>query len=188
MTQHTVTRSTPYYKGVSLDLRSPMQSNKLTFEPGSSVEVKKIDLNPDHDCGAGVNFCGSVAEALLWGPKVVEIFVPHDVKIVDTGGKLRAAKVKVGREVDLTGANLARANLTGANLTRANLARANLTGANLAGANLTGANLTRANLAGANLDGANLDGASLAGAMVNRYTTLPAGYEMTGTGLIVRSK
>ncbi len=101
----------------------------------------------------------------------------------------------------LAGANLAGANLAGANLAGANLAGANLAGANLggayladayladaylAGANLSGANLSGANLSGANLAGADLGGAYLAGAKGNRWTTLPTGWKVDDSGLIVK--
>ena len=61
------------------------------------------------------------------------------------------------------------------------LAGADLAGADLAGANLVGANLVRANLAGANLAGANL-----ARAKGDEYTTLPSGWKVNDTGLVVR--
>jgi hypothetical protein len=193
VTQHTVIRSLPYYKGVDSELRSPIQSSgKLKYEPGSSVDADGINLDPGSDCGVGINFCASVADALKWGPRVVEIIVPSGVKIVDTGhGKLRAARVKVGEEIslggaDLRGANLVGANLRGADLRGANLVGAYLGGADLRGANLVGANLVDANLVDANLVGANLRGAYLVRATGNKFTTLPAGYEVTDSGLIVR--
>ena len=51
---------------------------------------------------------------------------------------------------------------------------------------LHGANLQGANLYGANLQGANLHGANLYGAFGNKFTTLPSGYKVSGSGLIVR--
>jgi hypothetical protein len=210
---HSVIRSLPYYKGVTKELRSPLQNNELTYTEGTTVTADGIDLDPKKDCGQGINFCRSVAEALSWGPTVVEITVPRGVKVVDTGGKLRAAKVKVGPVVNLygaylaraylSGANLSRANLSGADLSRANLsgadlteanltgaylARAYLSGADLSGANLSGAYLSGADLSGADLSGANLSGADLSGSKADKTTTLPAGYELSKAGLIVRAK
>ena len=46
----------------------------------------------------------------------------------------------------------------------------------------------RADLTGANLTGADLTGANLTGAKGNEYTTLPAGWKVDESGLIVRSK
>ena len=63
---------------------------------------------------------------------------------------------------------------------------ANLGGADLRGANLRGANLWGANLKGADLRDADLWDADLWCAGGNRYTVLPADYEVTSSGLIVR--
>jgi uncharacterized protein YjbI with pentapeptide repeats len=64
-------------------------------------------------------------------------------------------------DVDLSGANLSDVDLYGANLCGANLSRANLYAANLCGANLFRANLSRANLYAANLSDASLSDANL---------------------------
>jgi len=66
------------------------------------------------------------------------------------------------------------------------LAGAYLAGANLAGANLAGANLAGAYLAGAHRAGAHLADANLAGAKGNRWTTLPTGWKVDDSGLIVK--
>ena len=87
---------------------------------------------------------------------------------------------------DLYGANLSRANLSGANLSRANLSRANLSGANLSRADLYGADLYGANLSGAYLYGADLYGADLYGAYGTESTTLPAGWTVNASGLVVK--
>src|SRR5487761_829652 len=80
----------------------------------------------------------------------------------ETAADVRGALVEaVGRDANLTGANLRDANLRDANLTGANLRDANLRDANLTGANLRDANLTGADLRGANLRDANLTGADL---------------------------
>ena len=155
-----IIRSKPFYKGVSLTLESTQKkSTRLKYEPGAKVEADGFNDDPTIACGAGINFCSSVAAALRWGPRVVEIHVAASIPIVDTGDKLRAAKVTVGAEVSLV-----RANLEGANLESANLGGANLVGANLVGAHLWCANLWRANLEGANLESAYLEGANLEGA------------------------
>ena len=72
------------------------------------------------------------------------------------------------------------------NLGDADLGGADLGGANLRGANLRGANLRDANLGDAYLGDANLRGADLRGATGNEWTTLPAGYRVNDSGLIVR--
>jgi hypothetical protein len=162
MTARRIIRDKPYYKGVTPELGSPSSRERgCTYEPGKTVVADSLDVNPAQECSHGIFFCGTIAEALHWGPRVVAV---HPVgQIIDTGTKLRAAAVKVVEEVVLA---------------RANLAGANLDGANLAGANLADAYLARANLAGANL----------ADAKGNRYTTLPAGWKVGDSGLIVRSK
>ena len=147
-----VIRTAPFYKGVDLNLKSPVQSSKLIFTPDSIINADGLDQDPAKDCGQGINFCRSITEALKWGPRVVEIFIPDRTTVIDTGQKLRAKKVRVGKEISLSGANLAGANLTGANLSRTNLS-----GANLSRANLSGAYLYRADLSGADLSKANHD-------------------------------
>ena len=168
-----VIRNKPFYKGVSPDLNSPIQTSKCQFQPETDVTASGIDTDPDEDCGEGINFCRSIAEALKWGPKVVEIFVPAGVTVIDTGQKLRAEKVRVGSVVnlhraDLSGAHLYGVNLNGADLRGVNLSGAYLRGAHLSGAHLRWANLSRADLYGANLSGANLNGADLSGANLSR--------------------
>jgi hypothetical protein len=176
-----VIRTLPFYKGVTNGLRSPTRSTGiLTYTVGQIVEADGIDLNPERDCGQGINFCRSIAEALKYGPKVVALTIPSTETIVDTGGKLRAKKVFVQEIInlsgaDLSGANLSGADLSGANLSGANLFRANLSGANLSGANLfradlSGANLFRVNLSGADLSRANLSGADLSGVLHDATT------------------
>jgi hypothetical protein len=177
----TTIRTLPFYKGVSKDLTSPVQSSKLTYAEGTTVLADAINLDPGRGCGKGINFCRSIAEALSWGPVVVEITIPSGVKVVDTGGKLRAERVRVGQVVDLADADLARADLVGAYLVRANISGANLTGAHLTGADLTDADLARADLTDANLTDANL-----AGAKGNDRTVLPARYRVEA-GRIVRA-
>ena len=171
----TMHHSGKFYKGVNRDLQSPQRrgDQQLTYTEGLTLTADGIDLDPDNDCGSGINFCRSIADALRWGPVVVEIRVPERTPVVDTGDKLRAKKVVVGPVV-----SLARANLYGANLTRAILTRANLTRADLAGANLYGADLAGAILTGANLSETRGD----------KFTILPPGYELTKAGLIVKSK
>ncbi len=187
-----IIRSKPFYKGVTRELTSPYQREMaLTYTEGAVVTADGIDLDPDTDCGQGINFCRSIAEALLWGPVVVEIRIPDKTKVVDTGTKLRAKRVEVGPVVNLSGANLSRADLSGANLSGANLSRANLSRANLYGADLSGANLSGANLYGANLYGADLYGADLSGANLSETRgtaarNLPSGYSVNESGLIVR--
>jgi hypothetical protein len=96
-----------------------------------------------------------------------------------TGANLRGA--------NLTGADLGGADLTGAYLRGANLTGADLTGAYLTGAYLRGANLTGADLRGADLTGADLGGANLDNTRGNEYTQLPEDYEVSESGLIVRT-
>jgi hypothetical protein len=169
-----VIRTLPFYKGVTNGLRSPTRSTGiLTYTVGQIVEADGIDLNPERDCGQGINFCRSIAEALKYGPKVVALTIPSTETIVDTGGKLRAKKVFVQEIINLSGADLSGADLSGANLFRANLSRADLSRADLSvadlfGADLSGADLSGADLSGADLSGANLSGADLSGANLSR--------------------
>ena len=117
-----VIRSRPYYKGVTRELMSPaIETGKLRYEPGITVEADGLDGNADQDCGKGINFCATIAQALKWGPVVVELTVPDGETIIDAGDKLRAQRVHVEGVVYLTGANLSGSDLSGANLTGANL-------------------------------------------------------------------
>ena len=163
---NNIIRNKPYYKGVTKDLKSPTQDNKLTYTPGTIIEADDLNLDPDKDCGAGINFCSTLAGALKWarGGTVVTVTVPDGEPIVDIGHKLRAKRVLVGEVVSLRDADLSRADLGGANLSGADLWNANLIGANLTDAYLGGADLSSANLRDANLWDANLTGADLTGA------------------------
>ena len=120
---NNIIRNKPYYKGVTKDLKSPTQANKLTYTPGTIIEADDFNLDPDKDCGAGINFCSTLAGALKWtrGGTVVTVTVPDGEPIVDTGDKLRAKRVLVGEVVSLWNANLSGADLLSANLTGANL-------------------------------------------------------------------
>ena len=161
--RHTVISSGVFYKGVTVDLKSPIQSNQLTYISGTTVIADSVDLDPASDCGAGISFCRTLAEALKFARSgtVVTVRVPHDVVIVDTGEKLRAQRVKVGDVVDLTSANLRSANLRSANLRFADLTSADLRSADLRYANLRSAN-------------------------GDRFTLLPTGWRVTDAGLIVK--
>ena len=196
---NTLIRSRPYYKGVTRELMSPaIETGKLRYEPGTTVEADGLDGNADQDCGKGINFCHTLTQALKWGPVVVELTVPDGETIIDAGDKLRAQRVHVEGVVYLPGANLTGANLAGVNLCDANLrganlghaylARSNLAGANLRSSNLCDANLTGAYLARSNLAGADLAGANLWDAMVDSDTiiSLPPGWEVVD-GMIRRN-
>ena len=87
---------------------------------------------------------------------------------------------------NLRGAYLGGAYLGGADLRGADLRGANLRDAYLGGAYLWGAYLRDADLGGAYLGDAYLGDANLRGATGNEWTTLPAGYRVNDSGLIVR--
>ena len=176
---NTLIRSRPYYKGVTHELMSPSQrTGKLRYEPDTIVEANGLDEDPNQDCGKGINFCHTLAQALRWGPVVVELTVPDGETIIDAGDKLRAKRIRVEAVANLRGADLWRADLSGANLSGANLRGADLRGADLRGADLWGADLRGADLRGANLSGANLwdadlRGANLRDAIVDSNTIIP---------------
>ena len=186
-TYQVVTTGT-WYKGVSRDLRSPsVDDHQLAYTPGTVVTALGLDDDPRHNCGAGINFVRTIAEALRWGPVVVRLEVPASELIIDTGDKLRARTVRVVGIVNLaranlTGADLTGANLAGANLTGANLTRANLTRAYLVRANLTDADLARADLTGAYLADANLADANLASAVGMPASGIPGGWALDTSG------
>ena len=175
-------RSRPYYKGLNRDRQSPTRDNKLTYTEGEIVEADTLNNDPNKSCGAGINFCSTLAGALKYGPLVVEVTVPSGETIIDAGDKLRAARVRVGKTIVLSGANLAGADLSGAEL-----CVANLYGARLRGADLRRADLSSAHLYGADLRGADLRRADLRDAQVSDYTVidLPTGWKIED-GLIVR--
>ena len=156
-----------FYKGVTKDRMGPHFPDK-PYNVGT-VHKAAVSTDLSQGCAPGIHVCLTIAEALRWGPVVVEVEVPDDATIVMTSKTRVGPQVKVvARDVqvgaNLRGANLWGANLSGANLRDADLWGANLRGANLWGANLSGANLRDANLWGANLSGANLRGANLWGA------------------------
>lgn len=119
-----------FYKGVTRGLLSPWQPmGRKKFTVGRLVQADGIDTNPSHDCGVGINFCRTIAEALYWGPVVVALKIPDGEIVVDTGGKLRARSVEVIEQADLREADLRRADLSEADLFGADLFGANLSGA-----------------------------------------------------------
>jgi hypothetical protein len=149
MTTYTVHHNGKWYKGVKKDLKSPHQFTQ--YEVGGTVKADRLDMDLSRDCSNGIHITRTIAEALRWGPVVLEVSIPDGAVIVDTGSKVRTSEVTVDAGADLGGAYLG-------------------------GAYLGGANLTDAYLRGANLE--NTQG--------NKYTSLPAGYEVTSTGLVVR--
>ena len=138
-----------FYKGVTKGRMGPHYPDK-PYNVGT-VHHAVVDTNLSDSCAPGIHVCLTIAEALRWGPVVVEVGVPEDATIVV------AAKVRVGPSVKV----LARDVQVGADLRGANLRSANLWGADLGGATLRRADLGSANLRGANLKGANLWGANL---------------------------
>ena len=159
-----IVRTKPYYKGVTRDLMSPSQpTGKLRYEVGTIVEANGLDENTIKDCGKGINFCSTLAQALKWGPVVVELTVPDGETIIDAGDKLRAKRVRVEAVANLRYANLAGSDLSGSNLSHSNLSHSNLAGANLSHSNLSHSNLCYVNLRGAGLSHSNLSGSNLAG-------------------------
>ncbi len=168
--QHTIIHTGKFYKGVSRDLESPQRSGsqKLKYEVGKAVVADGLDDDPVRGCGHGINFCRTIAEALRWGPVVLQVSVPQRVKIIDTGGKLRAARVHVESVVDLSRADLSRADLSRADLSGAYLSGAYLSGAYLSRAYLSRADLRRADLSRAYLSRADLSRADLSGAYLSR--------------------
>ena len=109
-------RSRPYYKGLNRDRQSPTHTTKLTYTEGEIVEADTLNDDPNQSCGAGINFCLTLAGALKYGPLVVEVTVPDGEVIIDAGDKLRASRVVVGKTVDLGGADLRGAYLRDADL------------------------------------------------------------------------
>ena len=92
-------------KMVSHDLKSPIQSmDRLTYEVGSTVEVKKADTNEQTDCGSGVNVATApwVLANFRNGYRVLLVeFTAKDIAAIPVGsdGKFRVYKCKVVREV-----------------------------------------------------------------------------------------
>ena len=142
-----------FYKGVTRGRWGPHYPDK-PYNVGT-VHHAVVDTNLSDSCAPGIHVCLTIAEALRWGPVVVEVGVPEDATIVV------AAKVRVGPSVKV-------------------LARDVQVGANLRSADLRSADLGDTYLWGADLGYANL---STRG---NELTILPAGYEVTSSGLIVR--
>ena len=157
-----------FYKGLTREMKSPSYSTKITYEVGKTYDADAFEISDD-DCGPGIHVVTSLAAALKWGPRVVEVEIPDEAEIVWSKDKLRTSRVTVVSMADLRGANLRGADLrvaylSGADLRGAYLREANLRGADLRGANLYGADLRGADLRAANLYGANLSEADLRGA------------------------
>ena len=114
-------RSKPYYKGLNRSRQSPTHTTKLIYTEGEIVEADTLNDDPNQSCGAGINFCLTLAGALKYGPLVVEVTVPDGEVIIDAGDKLRASRVVVGKTVDLGGAYLGGAYLRDADLRDADL-------------------------------------------------------------------
>ena len=174
---YTLHYSGIFYKGLRRDRTSPHYP--VPYARGETVTADSLDLSVAADCSHGIHICRTLAEALRWGPLVVEVSVPEGADIVDTGTKLRTAAVVVGKDADLSSADLSSANLRYADLRYANLSSANLRYANLSSADLRYADLSSADLRYADLSGP---------VYSNQFTILPNGYEPTDAGLIVRSK
>jgi hypothetical protein len=138
-----LTHSGTFYKGVKHDLTGPHYPGQ-PYELGSVHRVDQLDTDLKKPCAPGIHVCLTIAEALRWGPRVVEVQAPKNAHVVIAG------KIRLGPYVKATGVDVQ----IGANLFGANLSRANLFGANLFGANLSGADLSGANLSGADLSGA----------------------------------
>ncbi len=117
-----------FYKGITREMQSPLNSTKITYEIGKTYSADAFEVS-DEACGPGIHIVTSLAQALKWGPVVVEVTVPDEAKIVWSADKLRTPEVTVVEIVNLSGANLSGADLSGANLSVANLSGANLSGA-----------------------------------------------------------
>jgi hypothetical protein len=87
---------------------------------------------------------------------------------------------------DLRRADLARSNLEGADLRDADLSRARLRRANLRSVDFGGAQLKSADLEHSDLQLAILHGANLEGATATADTKWPDGFNMTGSGVIIK--
>ena len=141
---------------------------------GSKVRVRRLYVHPDPI---------DPVQLVLWAIAADDLRGANLRGADLRGADLRGANL---RGADLRGANLGGAYLGGANLGGADLGGADLGGADLRDANLRGADLRGAYLRGADLRGADLRGAYLRGATGNEWTTLPAGYRVNDSGLIVR--
>ena len=93
------------FKMVDKDLRSPIQSGgKLTYEIGSTIEVKDADTDEHTDCGAGVNVATApwVLANFREGRRILLVeFTAKDIAAIPVAsdGKFRLHKCKVVREV-----------------------------------------------------------------------------------------
>ena len=119
-----------FYKGVTKGRMGPHYPDK-PYNVGT-VHRAVVDTNLRDSCAPGIHVCLTIAEALRWGPVVVEVGVPEDATIVV------AAKVRVGPSVKV----LARDVQVGADLWGTNLWGTDLRDARLWGANFRGANFS----------------------------------------------
>ncbi|MET3699894.1 uncharacterized protein YjbI with pentapeptide repeats [Bacillus oleivorans] len=127
------------------------QTEHLTYQSPHSILELDISLHR-----------AQINNLLLQTSKLVRAKVPN------------RSKKKLGRGMDLIGANLRGANLRGVNFRGALLIAADLTGADMRLTDLIGADLRDANLSGVNLTGSIfLTQAQLNAAKGNRNTKLP---------------
>ena len=197
----------PFYKGVTEDLLSPYRNrDRLEFKQGTAVLADTLDSSRAN-CGAGINFCRTIPQALEWGPVVVELTIPTGVTVYDHGSKLRAREVYVSavykgffgtsfyradltralklRGGDLSSADLAEADarnsvIENCNMGFVNAPYANFRNSSFGCADIFGADFTGADLRGANLSRVkNIESASFDGAAVNSSTVWPEGYRLT---------
>jgi hypothetical protein len=93
---HVGDGTTVFYKGVNGQLKSPIRRyGGLDYAPRTLVDAGEVDLDPDQECGRGVNFVRTMREAEGYGSHVVSLTVPPNVPYVDAGAKLRAQCVMV---------------------------------------------------------------------------------------------
>ena len=102
-----------FYKGLTLEMRSPQHSTTITYEVGETYTADGFEVS-DEPCAPGIHFVHSIAQALKWGPVVVDIEIPEGSHIVWGPDKSRDESVTVVSIVNLAGSNLGGANLRGA--------------------------------------------------------------------------
>ena len=156
---------------------------------GYKVRVRRLYVHPDPVDPVQLVLWAIAADnlggAYLGGPDLGGAYL-RDAYL--GGANLRGAAGRGGspRPAGHRVADSGGAYLGGADLRGANLGGANLRDAYLGGAYLWGAYLRDADLGGAYLGDAYLGDANLRGATGNEWTTLPAGYRVNDSGLIVR--
>ena len=86
------------YKGVTDNLESPQNSNRITYEIGKEIKVAYADCDVWQTCSFGISLSPTVESAKQWGTKVIKVEVDIGdivcIPIYENDTKFRVKKCK----------------------------------------------------------------------------------------------